>query len=71
MLEAFPMAGVSLLDHCRALDDPRQPGKVLYPLPEVMLPVLCATLAGATSSSPTTLAATKADPCAQHSAPSA
>ena len=41
------MAGVSLLDHFSALDDPRQPGKVLYPLPEVMLLVLCATLAGA------------------------
>lgn len=41
------MAGVSLLDHFSALEDPRQPGKVLYPLPEVMLLVLCATLAGA------------------------
>ena len=41
------MAGVSLLDHFSALTDPRQPGKVLYPLPEVMLLVLCATLAGA------------------------
>ncbi|MGH8297453.1 MAG: ISAs1 family transposase, partial [Steroidobacteraceae bacterium] len=30
-----------------ALSDPRQPGKVLYPLPEIMLLVLCATLAGA------------------------
>ena len=39
------MAGASLLDHFSALDDPRQPGKVLYPLPEVMLLVLCATLA--------------------------
>jgi predicted transposase YbfD/YdcC len=41
------MAGPALLDHFSALDDPRQPGKVLYPLPEVMLLVLCATLAGA------------------------
>jgi predicted transposase YbfD/YdcC len=41
------MAGVSLLEHFSALEDPRQPGKVLYPLPEVMLLVLCATLAGA------------------------
>jgi len=41
------MAGVSLLDHVPALTDPRQPGKVLDPLPEVMLLVLCATLAGA------------------------
>ena len=37
----------ALLDHFSALDDPRQPGKVLYPLPEVMLLVLCATLSGA------------------------
>lgn len=41
------MAGPTLLDHFSALNDPRQPGKVLYPLPEVMLLVLCATLAGA------------------------
>ena len=37
----------SLLDHFSALDDPRQLGKVLYPLPEIMLLVLCATLSGA------------------------
>ena len=30
-----------------ALPDPRQAGKVLYPLPEIMLLLLCATLAGA------------------------
>jgi predicted transposase YbfD/YdcC len=41
------MAGLALLDHFSALEDPRQPGKVLYPSPEVMLLVLCATLAGA------------------------
>ena len=41
------MAGPALRDHVAALDDPPQPGKVLYRLPEVMLPVLCATLAGA------------------------
>ena len=41
------MSGQALLDHFSALDDPRQPGKVLYPLPEVMLLVLCATLLGA------------------------
>jgi predicted transposase YbfD/YdcC len=41
------MAGPALLDHFSALDDPRQPGKVVYPLPEIMLLVLCATLAGA------------------------
>jgi predicted transposase YbfD/YdcC len=37
----------SLLDHFSCLDDPRQLGKVLYPLPEIMLLVLCAALAGA------------------------
>jgi len=36
-----------LLDHFSALRDPRQGGKVLYPLPEILLLVLCATLAGA------------------------
>ena len=30
-----------------ALADPRQQGKVLYPLPEIMLLILCGTLAGA------------------------
>src|SRR3954469_9748584 len=37
----------SLLDHFSALRDPRQGGKVLYLLPEILLLVLCATLAGA------------------------
>ena len=37
----------SLIGHFSSLDDPRQPGKVLYPLPEIMLLVLCATLSGA------------------------
>ena len=37
----------SLLDHFSGLDDPRQRGKVLYPLPEIMLLTLCATLSGA------------------------
>ncbi|MDQ2861897.1 MAG: ISAs1 family transposase [Pseudomonadota bacterium] len=36
----------SLLDHLSALKDPRQAWRVLYPLPEIMLLVLCATLAG-------------------------
>src|SRR5215212_4690982 len=40
-------AGTSLLDHFLALDDPRQAAKVLYPLPEIILLLLCATLAGA------------------------
>src|SRR3954447_19780281 len=37
----------SLLDHFSALRDPRQGGKVLYLLPEILLLMLCATLAGA------------------------
>jgi len=36
----------SLLDHSSALKDPRQVGKVVYPLPELLLLILCATLAG-------------------------
>jgi predicted transposase YbfD/YdcC len=39
--------GKALLDHFAALDDPRQQAKVLYPLPEIVLLLLCATLAGA------------------------
>ena len=38
---------VSLLDHFAALADPRQAWKVVYPLPEILLLVLCATIAGA------------------------
>lgn len=41
------MSGPSLLEHFAALQDPRQSWKVLFPLPEVLLVVLCATLAGA------------------------
>lgn len=41
------MSGLSLVDHFSALEDPRQSWKVVYPLPEVLLLVLCATLAGA------------------------
>ena len=37
----------SLIEHFSALQDPRQVWKVIYPLPEIMLLVLCATLAGA------------------------
>src|SRR5580693_7755042 len=36
----------SVLDHFSALSDPRQRWRVLYPLPEILLLVLCATLAG-------------------------
>lgn len=35
------------LAHFAALGDPRQAGKVLYPLPEILLLLLCATVAGA------------------------
>ena len=38
---------VPLLVHFAALKDPRQRAKVLYPLPEILLLVLSATLAGA------------------------
>lgn len=37
----------SFLAHFAALSDPRQAGKVLYPLPEILLLLLCATIAGA------------------------
>jgi predicted transposase YbfD/YdcC len=37
----------SLIDYFSALEDPRQAWKVEYPLAEIMLLVLCATLAGA------------------------
>jgi predicted transposase YbfD/YdcC len=36
----------SLLDHFSALRDPREGWRVLYPLPEILLLVLCATLSG-------------------------
>lgn len=36
-----------LLDHFTALRDPRQAWKVVYPLPEILLVVLCGTLGGA------------------------
>jgi len=35
-----------LLDHFSALSDPRQGWRVIYPLPEILLLVLCATLSG-------------------------
>lgn len=39
--------GVSLIERFAALSDPRQAAKVLYPLPEIVLLLLCATLSGA------------------------
>ena len=38
---------VSFVDHFSALSDPRQQWKVVHPLPEVLLLVLCGHLAGA------------------------
>lgn len=38
---------VSILDHFSTLKDPRQLCKVLYPLKEILLIILCATLSGA------------------------
>ena len=40
-------SAISLFDHFSALTDPRQAWKVLYPLPEILLLLLGATLAGA------------------------
>jgi predicted transposase YbfD/YdcC len=40
-------AAPSFLTHFAAINDPRQAGKVLYPLPEILLLLLCATIAGA------------------------
>ena len=37
------MPGKALLDDFSALEDPRQAWKVVYPLPEIMLLVLCGT----------------------------
>jgi hypothetical protein len=36
----------SLLDHFADIPDPREPWRVAHPLPEVMLPVVCGTMAG-------------------------
>ncbi len=38
---------VPFLTQFAALRDPRQSGKVLYPLPELLLLLLCGTVAGA------------------------
>src|ERR1700692_2410193 len=46
---------VPLLHHFAALSDPRQHAKVLYPLPEILLLVLAATIAGADDFVETTL----------------
>jgi predicted transposase YbfD/YdcC len=36
----------AVLDHFKALSDPRERWRVVYPLPEILLLVLCATLCG-------------------------
>ena len=41
------MTTTNVLDHFSALEDPRQSWKVLYPLPEILLVVLCGVMAGA------------------------
>jgi len=41
------MFAKTLLDYFSALEDPRQAWKVVYPLPEILLIVLCGTMAGA------------------------
>jgi predicted transposase YbfD/YdcC len=40
------LPSVAILDHFSALSDPRERWRVLYPLPEILLLVLCATLSG-------------------------
>ena len=41
------MSGKAFIGHFSALQDPRQTWNVVYPLPEIPLVVLCATLGGA------------------------
>ena len=40
-------AGLPFPAHFTALQDPRQAAKVLYPLPQLLLLLLCGTIAGA------------------------
>lgn len=44
---ARSQATAGILDHFSALEDPRQAWKVIYPLPEILLLILAATLAAA------------------------
>ena len=37
----------AFLTHFQAVEDPRQQGKVLYPLEEILLLVLCGVISGA------------------------
>lgn len=41
-----PHRSLSILGHFSALSDPRERWRVVYPLPEILLVVLCATLCG-------------------------
>jgi predicted transposase YbfD/YdcC len=41
------MNSTAILDHFTALKDPRQSWKTIYPLPEILLTILCGTMAGA------------------------
>jgi hypothetical protein len=52
-------ASIPLLDPFAALSDPRQHAKVVYPLPEILLLVLAATIAGAHDFVETTLRGTE------------
>src|SRR5882757_5626636 len=45
-MSCSPVRSLSILDHFSALSDPRQRWRVVYPLPEILLVVLCATLCG-------------------------
>ena len=46
-MDGAAVESVVFLEHFRDLPDPRQPGKVVYPLDEVLLLCLLAVLAGA------------------------
>ncbi|MBY5407111.1 ISAs1 family transposase [Rhizobium leguminosarum] len=45
-MSTAPQASRAILEHFSALSDPRQSWRVVYPLPEILLLVLCATLCG-------------------------
>jgi hypothetical protein len=43
---SYPSRSACVRDHFSELSDPRQRWRVLYPLPEILLLVLCSTLSG-------------------------
>ena len=51
---AVEMQSVDILDCYSVLEDPRQRTKVVYPLSEILLLVLCGVMAGADDFSETT-----------------